>query len=243
MPENFDALAPAYDRYRIGYSNELYDSLFEFGVAPGARVLDVACGTGLVLGELDRRGCGVTGVDVSAPMLERARRRVMTATYVQAFAEALPFADSAFDAATFAQAFHWFDQPAVLEEMRRVVRPGGTIAIWWKHLMRGEPIRLHRDRAARAVGVVPAASSLGQAEFVAFDDARLEKRLLRIFPWSVSTTVGDWLGYERSRAIARNAYGDRLEAYFEALAALLGEPSRELALGYVQLLYLARVPA
>jgi len=242
MPENFDVLAPAYDRYRIGYSNELYDSLFDFGVAPGARVLDLACGTGLVLGELDRRGCLVTGVDVSEPMLARARQRVSGARFVRAAAEALPFDGGAFDAATCAQAFHWFDQAVALEELRRVVRPGGTVAIWWKHLMRGEPIRLYREQAARTAGVVQAEASLGQAEFMAFDDARLDKRLLRIFPWSVSTTVGEWLGYEHSRAIARNAYGDRLETYFEALGALLGESSRELALGYVQLLYLARVP-
>src|SRR4051795_7491227 len=69
---------------------------------PGAHVLDVATGTGLVATELLRRGYRVTGVDQSAGMLETAHARLGGAVELrEARAEALPFEDGSFDALTF----------------------------------------------------------------------------------------------------------------------------------------------
>ena len=237
---SFDELADAYDRYRIGYASELYDAIFEYGLQSGSHVVDVATGTGLVATELVARGCSVTGVDVSAAMCAKARVRVPSATFVIANAEALPFGDASFDAATCAQSFHWFDQPRALAEMMRVVRPGGILAIWWKGFMRGDAIRHLRDDAAAEIGLPPTEDLLAK-EFAAFDRAPLEDAVLRVVPWIVRVTAAEFLGYERSRARTRNAYGEKLEAYFEALAARLGPAETELALSYLQLLYLGRV--
>ena len=85
-------------------------------------------------------------------MLAYARSVIPHATFVAARAERLPFASASFDAVTCAQAFHWFDPQRALEEMRRVVRPGGTIAVWWKGLMRGDPVRHVREDIARELG-------------------------------------------------------------------------------------------
>ncbi len=237
---SFDELADAYDRYRIGYASELYDALFEYGVAPNDLVLDVGCGTGLVTAELGRRGCVATGIDACEPMIERARARAGSARFAIGQAEDLPFEDGSFDAATSAQAFHWFDQPRALAEMARVVRPGGTVAVWWKGLMRGDAIALLRDEAARAVDQEPTNDILAK-DFDAFEAAPLADKVLRVIPWIVHMSVDDFLGYERSRARARDTYADRLEDYFGALLALLGPPDSDLALAYVHLLYLGRV--
>lgn len=130
----FAPLGPTYDR--VG-------ALLSFGQDPrwrrflvsrlpcdGGRVLDVATGTGLVAAELARRGFQVTGLDQSPEMLAVARRRLGTGTrLVEASAAALPFPDASFDHLTFTYLLRYVDDPgAVLVELARVVRPGGTIA-------------------------------------------------------------------------------------------------------------------
>jgi demethylmenaquinone methyltransferase/2-methoxy-6-polyprenyl-1,4-benzoquinol methylase len=105
----------------------------------GARVLDVATGTGLVASELVRRGYRVTGVDQSAGMLATAREELgESVELLEARAEALPFPDGSFDALTFTYLLRYVDDPAAtLAELARVVRPGGTVAMLEFGLPRG----------------------------------------------------------------------------------------------------------
>jgi ubiquinone/menaquinone biosynthesis C-methylase UbiE len=238
---SFDDLATAYRRYRLGYAPELYAALEEFGIARGAHVLDVGCGTGLVSHELARRGCRITGVDVSGPMLDHARELVPEGTFVEAAAEALPFEDATFDAAVSAQAFHWFDQAQALEEMARVVRPGGTVAVWWKGMMRGDATRLIRESVARELGLVQPPDLL-TPEFAAFETSPLVDRRIRIIPWIVAMTVERYIGYECSRARAPGTAGEERDAYLAALERRLGSRSAELSISYINMLYLGRVP-
>lgn len=101
---------------------------------PGARVLDVATGTGLVARELARRGARVVGLDQSGPMLGEALRRARRAgladrvRFVLGRAERLPFPDGAFDAVTFTYLLRYVDDPeATVAELARVLRPGGRL--------------------------------------------------------------------------------------------------------------------
>jgi demethylmenaquinone methyltransferase/2-methoxy-6-polyprenyl-1,4-benzoquinol methylase len=105
--------------------------------APEDRVLDVACGTGLVSRALvERWGCRVVGIDQSAPMLGRARQKLAAdprlaaqVTLVEGQAETLPFADREFDHLTFTYLLRYVDDPAAtLRELARVVKPGGRIS-------------------------------------------------------------------------------------------------------------------
>jgi demethylmenaquinone methyltransferase/2-methoxy-6-polyprenyl-1,4-benzoquinol methylase len=132
----FAPLAPGYERYArllsLGQDarwRRFLVTLTEAG--PGDRVLDVATGTGLVARALVRaHGCRVVGVDQSPEMLAEARRRVNgNVELVEASADALPFGDGEFDALTFTYLLRYVDDPAaILRELARVVRPGGTIA-------------------------------------------------------------------------------------------------------------------
>lgn len=105
----------------------------------GGHVLDVATGTGLVAELLLRDGHVVTGLDQSPEMLAAARARFDgRAELVEASAEALPFPDASFDHLTFTYLLRYVDEPgAVLRELARVVRPGGTIAMLEFGLPRG----------------------------------------------------------------------------------------------------------
>lgn len=133
---SFDVAADAYDRFMGSWSRLLAPQLIDLaGVRPGQRALDVGCGPGALTGELvDRLGpAAVTAVDPSAPFVEAARARMPGVDVRQASAEALPFADGAFDAALAQLVVHFMVDPAAgLAEMARVTRPGGVIAacVW-----------------------------------------------------------------------------------------------------------------
>ncbi|MDA0162042.1 ubiquinone/menaquinone biosynthesis methyltransferase [Solirubrobacter ginsenosidimutans] len=99
-------------------------------VGPGTRSLDVATGTGDLAIELASRGGDVVGSDFSEGMLERARAKAPALTWEQADAQALPYPDDAFDAATVGfGARNFSDLPLGLSEMVRVVKPGGRVVI------------------------------------------------------------------------------------------------------------------
>jgi demethylmenaquinone methyltransferase / 2-methoxy-6-polyprenyl-1,4-benzoquinol methylase len=99
-------------------------------VGPGTRSLDVATGTGDLAIELASRGGDVVGSDFSEGMLDRARAKAPGLTWEQADAQALPYPDDAFDAATVGfGARNFSDLPLGLSEMVRVVKPGGRVVI------------------------------------------------------------------------------------------------------------------
>jgi demethylmenaquinone methyltransferase/2-methoxy-6-polyprenyl-1,4-benzoquinol methylase len=102
-------------------------------VVPGARALDVACGTGDLALELARRVAPtgeVVGTDFSEAMLERARAKSGAVRWEWANALELPYPDDAFDAATVGfGARNFSDLDRGLSELARVVRPGGCVVV------------------------------------------------------------------------------------------------------------------
>jgi len=99
-------------------------------VTAGDRVLDVACGTGVLARAAAERGAETTGLDVNAGMLAVARRHAPRVGWREGHAEALPFADASFDAVLCQFGLMFFDDRAMaLREMRRVLRPGGRLAV------------------------------------------------------------------------------------------------------------------
>jgi ubiquinone/menaquinone biosynthesis C-methylase UbiE len=105
------------------------------GGVRSARLLDIACGTGAFLAEVKRNypRLAVTGIDLSAPYLDVARRRLAAwsrVTLIEANAEALPLAADSIDIVTCVYLFHELPRrarKAVADEIRRVLRPGGKL--------------------------------------------------------------------------------------------------------------------
>jgi SAM-dependent methyltransferase len=100
-------------------------------LGPEDRLLEIGCGGGLLLREALASGASVTGIDHSEEMVSLARERAPGATIALGSAEQPPFADASFTAVAMSIVFFFFAEPlVVLRECRRVLVPGGRVAIY-----------------------------------------------------------------------------------------------------------------
>lgn len=124
-----------YAAHRPGLPASFYDRLDALTPIRGSQALDLATGPGVVALELAARGSTVVGIDVSpeqiatAGRVARERRLDGLARFSVAKAEDTGLGPSAFDLVTAVQCWHWFDRDAAMAEVRRVLRPGGVLAI------------------------------------------------------------------------------------------------------------------
>jgi len=186
----FDRIAPVYDAMNrvmtVGLDVRWRRLAAQSVVRKGDRVLDAACGTGDLAIADAKAGAGkVTGLDFSEAMLARARRKA-DLEWVQGDLLALPFADATFDAATVGfGARNVADLELALRELRRVLRPGGRLAILEITQPRGalRPFfSLWFDRIVPLLGkVLPGGSAYSYlpASVKRFPDAETLVRMLR----------------------------------------------------------------
>lgn len=128
----FNDVAELYDAVRPAYPDALYDALGSaVGGLAAARILDLAAGTGIASRALRRRGADVVALDPGEPMIRQLRAASTGVPVVVGIAEQLPFGDDAFDLVSCATAWHWLDAGRTVAEVRRVLRPGGYLALWW----------------------------------------------------------------------------------------------------------------
>ncbi|MEO0559831.1 MAG: bifunctional 2-polyprenyl-6-hydroxyphenol methylase/3-demethylubiquinol 3-O-methyltransferase UbiG, partial [Bacteroidota bacterium] len=113
---------------KVGF---VFEQMTAHDIEPGARILDVACGGGLVTFPLAEAGYSVHGVDLSEGSIEAARGRTpanSTATFAVGDAYALEAEDASFDVVLLLDMLEHVERPAdVLAEAARVVRPGGLV--------------------------------------------------------------------------------------------------------------------
>lgn len=123
--------ASAYERGFARLTAQTVERLLDAaGVAAGSRVLDLGTGPGIVSAGAVRRGARVSAVDADPHMAETAARNVPEADVRVAVLPALPHDDETFDAVVGNFVINHVGEPAVaLKEMRRVLRPGGRLAL------------------------------------------------------------------------------------------------------------------
>jgi len=114
------------DHYERGRPEYPPGAVALLGLQTGARVLDLAAGTGKLTRMLRAAGLDVVPVEPQPAM----RARIPGA--LDGTAEAIPLEDASVDGATIGDAWHWFDQARAGAELARVVRPGGPAAILWQ---------------------------------------------------------------------------------------------------------------
>lgn len=206
-------------------------------------VLDIGCGTALASGPLIENGYRVTGLDPSEAMLAHAKRRYPDAEWVIGTAEKLPFKDASFDAIVSAQIMHRVDRVAAMNEVMRVLRPGGVVGIWWKHLMSDDAVKIMRDEAANEMGIEAPVAGL-RGGFKEFYATPFREHGLRVVPWRSSIPLSQVVQMERSRGNVHDRMGEQLEGYITAFERKLherfGDGDPYIPLSYTHYLYLAK---
>ncbi|WP_432928065.1 class I SAM-dependent methyltransferase [Microbispora sp. CA-135349] len=139
------------------------------GLPAGADVLEVAPGPGYLAVEMARLGCAVTALDLSRTFVEitadNARRAGVRVDVRHGDAADLPFPGGSFDLVVCQAAFKNFGRPVrALDEMHRVLRPGGTAVI---HDMSREASRADIDEEVRGMGLTPLNSFMTKVPLLA----------------------------------------------------------------------------
>jgi SAM-dependent methyltransferase len=134
----FGQNAAAYEQARPSYPASAISCIVgRARMGPGRRVVDLAAGTGKLTRLLVPSGADVVAVEPVEAMRAELARAVPEVEIVDGTAEAIPLPDESVAAVTVAQAFHWFDPELSLREMRRVLEPGGCLALTWNTRDRG----------------------------------------------------------------------------------------------------------
>jgi SAM-dependent methyltransferase len=147
----FDSFAVAddYDVFLPRAKARIMDGFARLsGLKPGARVLDVGCGSGTFTGLLAERGYKASGIDISPKLVALARRKFPAIDFHEGDAENLPFDAGQFDGVLLSGLVHHFPDPRRLAaEVFRVLRPGGRFVAFDPNRM--NPFMwLYRDQAS-----------------------------------------------------------------------------------------------
>jgi SAM-dependent methyltransferase len=247
-------VAQAYDQFRPGYPEALYDRIIAFGgLTTAARVLEVGVGTAKATLPLARRGFSICGLEPGATLSAIARTNlasfpniaITTTTF-----EDWPAERAAFGLAFCAQAFHWLDERTRLRKFAEALQDGGVLAVFGH--VPGVPdgaLRTELDRIYHHL-----APSIGQRRVAqswyasATGPVMVDLRASPDFV-DVEFTAFDWQRTidARSYCSLLSTYSDhatldppRREALLRAVAELIGEHGGTVPLDYRTGLFLAR---
>jgi SAM-dependent methyltransferase len=130
LADGFASVAEEYERGRPEYPPAVIGALAgELGLGHGARVLDLAAGTGKLSRALLRAGFDVVAVEPQSELRARLQAGIGAERVREGLAEAIPLPDGSVRAVTVADAFHWFDHALALAEIARVLEAGGALAV------------------------------------------------------------------------------------------------------------------
>lgn len=201
-----DRLAKSYHALFAPVSDHAAEPLLAAArVRAGSRLLDVACGSGVVAKHAAKRGASVTGIDIAPRMLELAAELNPECTFREASVDSMPFEDGTFDAVVCAFGIgHFPDASAAVAECARVVSVGSACAFaWWdlpaKNRMHGVLLAALEEVNAKPPADLPAGPPMFRySEDEVFRDLLRECGLQKVkiaphgFIWRLSDAEALW---------------------------------------------------
>jgi SAM-dependent methyltransferase len=133
--DDYDALRPDYAPEAAAWVAE------RGGLGPGSLVVDLAAGTGRLSRRFALLGARLVAVEPAANMRAALEERLPAVDVLDGSAESIPLGDGEADAVVVGNAFHHFDADRAFADIHRVLRPGGTLALFWAWSMEGEALR------------------------------------------------------------------------------------------------------
>jgi SAM-dependent methyltransferase len=225
LRETFGEVAEEYDRVRPGYSQALFDDLASLAdLRPGARVLEIGCGTGQATRPLLERGYSVTAVELSPDLATVARRKLSSFSDLHIEVgdfESWPLPAERFDLVVSAQAFHWVDPSIRLIKTVAALHDGGRLALFGHEHVEGgdsEFFAQAQDCYERFMPGTPPGLRLTAADALPYVHWDLEHSGLfeapehRRYPFVVEYTAAEYLAvlstYSGHRALSPDARAD-----------------------------------
>jgi SAM-dependent methyltransferase len=248
IASGFGEDAPRYDRARPRYPDALVDTVV--AAAPGRRLLDVGCGTGIAARQFQAAGCDVLGIDVDERMAAIARHSRVPVE-VGAF-EAWAPAGRTFDAVVAGQTWHWIDPDAGAAKAGEALRPGGCLALFWNvFALAGELAEAFSAVYARVLPDLPfepwarpavamytgilekaRAGIAGTGAFGAVEERR--------FDWEQTYTRDEWLDQVPTHGGINRFPPERVQALLAGLGDAIDAAGGTFAMPYASLLLTAR---
>ena len=218
LRRTFSEDAELYDRTRPGYPPALFDDLASLGdLRPGARIMEIGCGTGQATRPLAERGYRVTAVDLGGDMVAVARRNLATFPSVEFEVtdfESWRLPEEPFDAVISATAFHWLDPSLRLAKTAAALHAEGILAlISTEHVAGGDIEFFHEAQAcyehwdpSTPPGLRLSPADAIPANTTELDDSGFfEPAIIRRYTWNQTYTASEYrnllLTYSGHRAL------------------------------------------
>lgn len=240
--ESFGSVAEQYDRFRPPYPDALFDDLVS---SRPAQALDVGCGTGRVAVALMARAVPVLGVEADPRMAAVARGHGVTVE-LGAF-EAWPDAGRTFDLITSGQAWHWVDPHEGPRKAARLLRPEGTLAVFWnfdepEEQVRGALEAAYRAHAPELAGGIGSTRHDGTPYLEALETAGVFASVhLRTYRWAATYTTAEWVGRAATHSDHIRLPEARRAALLAAVAAELDRRGGAITTSFTTFAVLAAV--
>lgn len=227
----FDEKGGIYAAFRPSYPFALFDYLKEKGLGGNeCTVADIGAGTGIFTRQLAAQVRRVYAVEPNDSMREAGiREQEPSVTWVKGSAEDTALPSSSVDGVTAAQAFHWFDREKFGRECRRILKPGGSVALIWndrdmEHGLLQELLELNRRFCPGFRGFSEGRKTEDRSVFDEFFTGGYERQA---FANEMMYDREAWIGRCLSSSYAPKEGEAYREAYVEALQELFDRRSRD----------------
>jgi SAM-dependent methyltransferase len=251
----FDEDAELYNRVRPGYPEQLFNDLFALGgLRPDSAVAEIGCGTGQATLPLAQRGCRLVCIEVGDNLARVARRRLAEFPGVEVITSAFetwePGGKTTFDMVLAATSWHWLDPATCYPKARRLLRPGGALAIVsCNHVFPEDcdPFFSEIQECYRASGdefrtLVPRRPEEAPDESANIEDSGLfEDISVNRYVWSTEYTADEYIDLLNTYSTHRTMEPSRRDIlYAEIRLRINTRPERRIRKHYLNILNVAR---